>query len=394
VREPRHLRPRAGVHDFRGALAAGIAPGPMHASGSDLAVVGYTSGTTGKPKGAMLSHRNFAYTLAHRALWQADRADETELLVLPVSHLAGMRVMNQSVRLGRTLVLLARWDAQAAVELIERLRVRSWPAVPTMFAEVFGRADLEQRDFSSLARVYGGASAMPEALAREIHTRLGLTFLESYGMTEFCGLSHSNPPHGARRQCAGIPVVNCDARVIDPDTGEELGANEPGELVMHGPTLFSGYWNNPGATAAAFIEIDGKRFLRSGDLGYHDEDGYFYVTDRLKRMINASGLKVWPAEVESALYGHPAVQEACVISALDVHRGETVKALVVLRPSARGSVTPQALSEWARERLSAFKVPRLVEFVDELPKTSTGKILWRELQAEQNARDREASVNQ
>src|SRR4029453_13009459 len=136
------------------------------------------------------------------------------------------------------------------------------------------------------------------------------------------------------------------------------------------------------------IEIDGKRFLRSGDIGYHDEDGYFYVTDRLKRIINASGLKVWPAEIESLLYGHPAVQEACVISARDPHRGETVKALVVLRASARGTVTPQELTQWSRERMSAYKVPRVVEFVDELPKTATGKILWRELQVRQDERDR------
>jgi fatty-acyl-CoA synthase len=392
VREPRRVETRPQVHDLAGALASGIAPGPMRAGGRDLAVVGYTSGTTGRPKGAMLTHRNFAYTMAHRALWQKDREEEHELLTLPISHLAGMRVMNQAVRLGRTLVLLARWDAQAAVELIERLRIQSWPAVPTMFAEVFAREDIGWRDLSSLRRIYGGASVMPESLARDMHERLGLTFLESYGMTEFCGLSHSNPPQAARRQCAGIPVINCDARVIDPDTGAELGVNEAGEIVMHGPTLFEGYWNNPEATAAAFIEIDGKRFLRSGDIGHFDEDGYFYVTDRLKRMINASGLKIWPAEIESLLYGHAAVQEACVISARDPHRGETVKALVVLRPAARGTLTPQQLVDWSRERLSAYKVPRLIEFVDALPKTATGKILWRELQARQDERDRAAAT--
>jgi fatty-acyl-CoA synthase len=392
VREPCHVETRPRVHDLAGALASGIAPGPMHAGGRDLAVVGYTSGTTGRPKGSMLTHRNFVYTMAHRALWQSDREEEHELLALPISHLAGMRVMNQAVRLGRTLVLLARWDAQAAVELIERLHIQSWPAVPTMFAEVFAREDIRRRDLSSLKRIYGGASVMPESLAREMFERLGLTFLESYGMTEFCGLSHSNPPQAARRQCAGIPVINCDARVIDPDTGAELGVNEDGEIVMCGPTLFEGYWNNPEATAAAFIEIEGKRFLRSGDIGHFDEDGYFYVTDRLKRMINASGLKIWPAEIESLLYSHVAVQEACVISAHDAHRGETVKALVVLRPAARGTLTPQELAAWSRERLSAYKVPRLIEFVDALPKTATGKILWRELQALQDERDRAAAA--
>ncbi|MNY37012.1 Long-chain-fatty-acid--CoA ligase [compost metagenome] len=160
---------------------------------------------------------------------------------------------------------------------------------------------------------------------------------------------------------------------------------------MHTPTVFAGYWNNPEATAAVFIEIDGKRFFRSGDIGYYDQDGYFYITDRIKRMINASGLKVWPAEIEAALNGHPAVQEACVISARDERRGETVKAFVVLRPAARNTLSPEDVSTWARERLSAYKVPRLVEFVEDLPKTSTGKLLWRVLQDQQNERDRAIS---
>ncbi|MCY1538921.1 Long-chain-fatty-acid--CoA ligase [compost metagenome] len=187
-----------------------------------------------------------------------------------------------------------------------------------------------------------------------------------------------------------MPHINCDARVIDPDSGAELGPAHPGEIVIHAPTLFEGYWNQPEATAAATIEIDGKRFLRSGDIGHHDEDGYFYVTDRLKRMINAAGLKIWPAEIETSLYGHPAVQEACVISAFDARRGETVKAFVVLRPAARGTLAPEAVTEWARTRLSAYKVPRLVEFVEALPKTATGKILWREMQAQQDANDQAA----
>ncbi|CAG2139914.1 AMP-binding protein [Cupriavidus numazuensis] len=392
VQEPRRPMPHPRCHDLAAVLAAGLPCGPTLASGRDLAVIGYTSGTTGKPKGAMLTHRNFCYTLAHRAHWQCDREDEDELLVLPPSHLAGMRVMLQAGRIGRTLVMLARWDAKAAVELIHRLRIRSWPAVPTMLSDVMGAADAGEHDLSSLTRLYGGAAAMPEALARELQERLGLVFLESYGMTEFCGLSLSNPPQAARRQCAGVPVINCDVRVIDPITLEELGPNQPGEIVMHGPTLFAGYLNKPEATAETLVDIEGKRFLRSGDLGYHDENGYFYVTDRLKRMINSSGLKVWPAEIESALYGHPAVQEACVIAARDPHRGETVKAVIVLRSAARGTVSGDDLTAWARERMAAYKVPRLVEFVDALPRTATGKILWRVVQEEEDRREREGAV--
>jgi fatty-acyl-CoA synthase len=194
--------------------------------------------------------------------------------------------------------------------------------------------------------------------------------------------THINPPHRPKRQCGGIPFFNTDARIIDIENKAELPAGAIGEIIVHGPQVFQGYWNQPEATAEAFLLHDGKRFFRTGDLGYYDEDGYFFITDRLKRMINCSGFKVWPAEVESALYGHPAIREACVIGSRDGYRGETVKALIVLKQ--RGGVSEQDIIEWARGKMAAFKVPRVIEFVDELPKTATGKILWRKLQEEEN----------
>src|SRR5262249_28243120 len=159
-----------------------------------------------------------------------------------------------------------------------------------------------------------------------------------------------------------------------------------GEIIVNGPQVFLGYWKQEKATAEAFIEHDGKRFFRTGDLGYYDEEGYFFITDRLKRMINCSGFKVWPAEVEAMLYGHPDIEEACVIAAKDSHRGETVKAVVVLKAAARGRVEPEAIVAWARANMAAFKAPRLVQFVDALPRTATGKVFWRELQEEENRR--------
>jgi fatty-acyl-CoA synthase len=192
--------------------------------------------------------------------------------------------------------------------------------------------------------------------------------------------------HRPKRQCAGIPYFGTDSRVLDPATLRELGPNEVGEIVTHGPQVFQGYWKQPEATAQAFVEHDGKRFFRTGDLGYYDEEGYFFITDRLKRMINCSGFKVWPAEVEAMLYAHPDIQEACVIAAKDAHRGETVKAVVVLRPEARGRIEPEAIVAWAREKMAAFKAPRLVEFADALPRTATGKVFWRQLQEEENRR--------
>ncbi|TDF83820.1 AMP-binding protein [Pseudomonas sp. H9] len=388
VREPRRAQNHPRLHELADALQAGLTPGAVQNRGSDLAILGYTSGTTGKPKGAMLLHSHLILSSLQRSIWMPEGDDYISLSVLPVSHLAGMSILNQAMLTTGSLVMLSRWDCNAVVELIERLRITSVGVVTPMVAEMFARDDINRRDLSSIRRIYGGATAMPEALAAAIEQRLGIAFVEGYGMTESCGGSHVNPPDAARRQCGGIAQINVDARIIDPDTGVELGPNQPGEIVINSPTVFSGYWNRPQATLEAFIELDGKPFLRTGDIGYFDDDGYFYITDRLKRMINASGLKVWPAEIETALYAHPAVQEACVISAFDPKRGETVKALVILRPAARGTLQEAELGEWARTRMAAYKVPRIIEFVDCLPKTNTGKTLWRELQREQDERDR------
>ncbi|MET0542316.1 MAG: AMP-binding protein [Variovorax sp.] len=375
---------RVQEHDFAGTLAAGIEPRPMQNRADDLAAIAYTSGTTGKPKGAMLKHRAFSLGVAQRSLWFPGSPDCCDLIVLPMNHVAGMCAMNQAICEGRTIVLLARWDAAAIPALIELRRIDRWAAVTPMLVELLDRPELAQHDISSLKRLYGGATAMPEAVAREVEQRFGVPFIECYGMTETCGSSHMNPPQAPRLQCGGIPQINVDSRVIDPATGSELGPNEAGEIVMHCAMQFEGYWNRPEATRAAFIEIDGKRFVRSGDIGHCDEDGYFYITDRLKRMINVSGLKVWPAEVEACLFGHPAVQEACVIGVPDDRRGEAVKALVVLKPSIPEGNVPQALTEFLRSRLAAYKIPRTVVLVDSLPRTGAGKVLWRVLQ-EQHA---------
>jgi fatty-acyl-CoA synthase len=224
---------------------------------------------------------------------------------------------------------------------------------------------------------------MPEALARKLEEVIGLPFVEGYGLSETMAPSHINPPHRPKRQCGGIPFYNTDARVLDIQDFHELQPNEVGEIVVHGPQVFQGYWKQPEASAQAFMEHDGKRFFRTGDLGYYDEEGYFFITDRLKRMINCSGFKVWPAEVEAMLYAHPGIQEACVIGAPDGYRGETVKAVIVPR---QPDLKAEDVIEWARGRMAAFKVPRVVQFVDQLPKTATGKILWRELQERERAK--------
>jgi len=180
-------------------------------------------------------------------------------------------------------------------------------------------------------------------------------------------------------RCVGIPIFNTQSRVIDPGTLQPVGIGDVGEIVTRGPQLMQGYWRQPEATAQAFVDIDGVPWFRTGDLARLDEDGYFHMVDRLKRMINASGFKVWPAEIEAMLYAHPAVQEACVVAAQDAYRGETVRAVVVRRPGHE-QLTAEALMAWAREQMAAYKVPRIVDFVSALPKSGTGKILWRQLQ--------------
>jgi fatty-acyl-CoA synthase len=387
VRAPAANPGRAGVALWRECISSEEKPGRHLAGPEDLAVLPYTSGTTGLPKGCMLTHANLMATSTGGCAWAQTSSEAVVLGVLPMFHLTGMQAnMNIPLQLGATSVLMTRWDRDTAAELIQRHRVTGVTGITTMIVDFLANPDLGRYDLSSLVRIGGGGAAMPEAVAGRLEKTLGLPFLEGYGLTETAAPSHANPAHRPKRQCAGIPYFNTDARVIDPSSFAELAANEVGEIIVRGPQVFGGYWKQAQATAEAFLWHDGKRFFRTGDLGYYDEEGYFFITDRLKRMINCSGFKVWPAEVEAMLYAHPDIQEACVISAKDPHRGETVKAVVVLKASARGTTTSEGIVAWAREKMAAFKAPRLVEFVDALPKTATGKVFWRKLQEEENRR--------
>jgi fatty-acyl-CoA synthase len=377
--------PRGAAANWHEALAGGLVPAPHAAGPDELAVLPYTSGTTGHPKGTMLTHANILATSTGACVWHQGSSEAVVLGVLPLFHLTGMQAnMNTPIQLGATSVLMTRWDRDVAAELIQRCRVTSVAGITTMIVDFLANPALGKYDLSSLLRIGGGGAAMPEAVAAKLQERLGLPFVEGYGLTETAAPSHVNPPHRPKRQCAGIPYFDTDSRVIDPVTLQELGPNEVGEIITHGPQVFQGYWKQPKATADAFIEHDGRKFFRTGDLGYYDEEGYFFITDRLKRMIIASGFKVWPAEVEAMLYAHPDIQEACVVGTRDAHRGETVKAIVVLKPGARAKLQPEDISNWAKAHMAAFKYPRVVEFVEQLPKTATGKIFWRKLQEEEN----------
>ncbi|HEX7053772.1 MAG TPA: long-chain fatty acid--CoA ligase [Burkholderiales bacterium] len=383
VRAP--AAPHSGIA-WKAALAERAEPRPHAAGPDDLAVMPYTSGTTGKPKGCMHTHESVQATTVPYLHWRGAQGDDVVVLsALPMFHVTGMQAgMNAPLYRGATIVVLSRWDRDCAAMQIERARVTNWSAITTMLVDFLSNPKLGRYDLSSLRVLGGGGAAMPEALARKLEEVFRLPYIEGYGLSETMAPSHMNPPHRPKRQCAGIPIFNTDARVLDLDSGRELGPNEVGEIVVHGPQVFKGYWRQQAATREAFVEHDGKRFFRTGDLGYYDEDGYFFITDRLKRMINASGFKVWPAEVEAMLYAHPDIQEACIIGSLDRYRGETVKAVIVLKKDAKGRVKQEDIIAWARGRMAAFKVPRMVQFVDELPKTATGKILWRKLQEDEN----------
>jgi fatty-acyl-CoA synthase len=386
VRAPRQSFDAPGLTLWTDALARDLEPVSHAATPDDLCVIPYTSGTTGFPKGCMHTHRSVMHTTVACPEWNGRvEAEECVLAVLPLFHVTGMQnSMNSPIYTAATIVLLPRWDRSVAAELMKRYRVTSWVAVPTMVVDLLSSPDLDTYDLSSIRLMGGGGAAMPEAIAQKLKDLCGLTYIEGYGLSETIAPTHINPPHRPKKQCLGIPIFGTESRVVDPETLVELAPGEVGEIITHGPQVFQGYWNKPEANAQCFVEIEGKRFFRTGDLGRTDEEGYFFLVDRLKRMINASGFKVWPAEVEAMLYAHPAVREAVIIGTKDPRRGETVKAVVVPKDGMRDSIDERSFIGWCQSRMAAYKVPRSVEFVDSLPKAGSGKILWRELQEKED----------
>jgi fatty-acyl-CoA synthase len=370
-----------GTVEWNDALGQQCQPGPMLARSSDLCVLPYTSGTTGKPKGCMHTHHSMLASVWAAGLWRQLHAETVFLGTAPMFHMLGMQNgMNIPLSLGATVIIAPRWDRTLAAKCIHRYRVTAWTAPTAALVDFFANPDLDQYDLSSITLLTGGGGPVPEAVAHQLQARFGIGINEAYGMSETASFMLGNPLAHQKAQCLGIPTFGVKAKIIDPDTLQELPRGEVGEIIASAQQVMLGYWNNPEGTAAAFITVDGERYLRTGDIGRIDEDGYFFMTDRLKRMINVSGFKVWPAEVETRLFEHPAVLEACVIGVKDPKQGESVKAFLVLREQARGTVTEADIIQWSRERMAVYKAPRQVAFVEQFPRASTGKILWRELQ--------------
>lgn len=380
----------AGGPDWDTALAAALAPTASKAALDTLCVMPYTSGSTGLPKGCMHTHAGVLHNVMGSVVWKHVTADTVALATAPFFHVTGLvHSFLATVQAGGTIVIQQRWDPAQAAALVERHRCTHWDNVPTMVVDLLSNPDAMRHDVSSLKWIFGGGAAMPEAIAQKLKDICGVDFIEGYGLTETISQTHMNPPNRPKRQCLGIPVHDTESFVIDPDSLRILPPGEMGEIVVRGPQLLIGYWKKDEATRAAWVTLDGpgggKSYFRTGDLGHMDEDGYFFISDRLKRMINAAGLKVWPAQVEAAMYRHPAIRECCIIATPDARKGESVKAVVVLKAEAAATTAADIIA-WMREQMAAYKVPRTIDFIDALPRTPSGKIQWRTLQEREFAK--------
>lgn len=374
----------SNVITWKTALTAESMPSMYQGKADDMAMIPYTSGTTGLPKGCIHTNRTMQANSTGAFHWMTVTPDAVVLAPLPLFHVTGLvHGLLSPVLAGSTIVLLTRWDRSYAAKAIEAYRCTHWINISTMVIDFLANPSLDDHDISSLVLIGGGGSPLPEAVGEQLYERTGLSYVEGYGLSETISHTHFNPPHRPKLQCMGIPSFDVDSRIVDPASEEQLdGVGEEGELVVYGPQVFKGYYNRKDENQEAFIKLDGKSFFRTGDIVKMDEEGYYFLVDRLKRMINAAGFKVWPTEVESILFKHPAVQQACVVRAPDEKRGETVKAFVILNDEYKGNITEDQIIEWSKQQMAVYKYPRIVVFTDHFPTTSSGKVLWRKLQEE------------
>jgi len=377
----------SGATPWRDFLAGAPGAAELVVGPDDRAVLPYTSGSTGVPKGCVHTHASVTANAVGSVYWLGLAPSAVHLTVLPLFHATGMQhSMNAPVFLGATMVLLSRWDRDAAAQCIQQYKCSHWVNISTMVVDFLANPNLGRYDLSSLVMVGGGGAPLPEAVGERLYQVTGLRYVEGYGLSETISQTHFNPPDRPKLQCLGVPVPDLDCKVIDLETMTALGPGQEGELVVRGPQVMREYWHKPQDTEEAFITINDQKYFKTGDIVRYDEEGYFFIVDRSKRMINAAGFKVWPTEVEGYLYKHPAVQEACVVATPDPKRGENVKAFIVLRPEYQGKVTAEEIIAWSKDKMATYKYPRLVEFIDALPKSGTGKILWKELQDRERAR--------
>ncbi|WLD95437.1 AMP-binding protein [Alkalihalobacillus sp. AL-G] len=347
----------------------------------DLALLQYTGGTTGPAKGVMLTHYNLVGNTMQCRYWlyKAKYGEEKILGALPFFHVYGMTcVMNFSIMYLAEMIILPKFDPKQVLKTIEKQKPTMFPGAPTMYIALLNHPNIEKSNLSSVGSCISGSAALPVEVQENFETITGGNLVEGYGLTEASPVTHANFLYGNRvKGSIGVPWPNTEAAILSAETGKIAETNEIGELMVRGPQVMKGYWNQPEETAATFHE----GWLLTGDMGYMDEKGYFYIVDRKKDLIIAGGFNIYPREVEEILFEHPKVMEATVIGVPDPYRGETVKAFVVLKDGA--ICEEEELDAHCRKHLASFKVPRIYEFRKELPKTMVGKVLRRVLVEEE-----------
>ncbi|GAA2774482.1 AMP-binding protein [Saccharopolyspora taberi] len=372
-------RPAGDAADLLAVARKGGRPPEVEVRADDIALLAYTSGTSGVPKGATNTHGNITFNCAgFRA--RATRDAPGFFALAPLFHMTGMVCqLGAAIALGGRLDLAYRFEPGVVLDALAEHRPDYLIGPSTAYMALMNHPDVTRDHFASLDHVFSGGAPLPSAVVERFRERFGHYIHNGYGLTETTATATSVPVHleapvheETGTLSVGLPTFNTVLRIVDDD-GADLPVGEVGEIVVEGPMVVPAYWNKPAETSAGIR--DGR--LHTGDVGFMDERGWFYVVDRKKDMINASGFKVWPREVEDVLYGHPAVREVAVVGVADEYRGETVKAYVSLRAGQRA--TAEELVEHCRRQLAAYKYPRIVEILDELPKTATGKILRREL---------------
>jgi acyl-CoA synthetase (AMP-forming)/AMP-acid ligase II len=380
-----------GATPFSALLQAGAEPPVVRINPrEDLVVLPYSSGTTGLPKGVMLTHRNLVANLRQcegMEDFEGFSESDTTVAFLPFFHIYGMVViMMLALASGGTILVMPRFDLQEFLGLIQKYRAMILPLVPPVVLGLVKHPAVAQFDLSSVRLVFSGAAPLGEDMARELSRKLNCPVVQGYGMTEASPVTHLSPTKNAPMKpgSAGCVVPNTEVKIADIVTGEELPQGKEGELLIRGPQIMRGYLNQPGETAAC---LDPEGWYHTGDVGYVDGDGFFFIVDRTKELIKYKGLQVAPAELEALLVTHPAVLDAAVVRSPDEEAGEVPKAFVVLKPNEASRATnAEAIMGWVAERVAPHKRIRHLEFIDQIPKSASGKILRRLLMDRDKAR--------
>jgi long-chain acyl-CoA synthetase len=381
----------AGLLSFQDLITR-YPPEPPHAAidpAKDIAVLPYTGGTTGLPKAAILTHRNMIALQAQiLSFWPFfEEGKEVSMAFLPFFHIYGqVVVMLGGLALGATLVLFTTPAIDDILWAIERYRASAFYGVPTLFEYLKEYEKTDRVNWKRLKLIVCGADTLHESTIDAWEKRTGSRIFEGYGMTETTAVSHGTPVHRLKKGSFGVPIPGVKAAIIDHAGTDLVPTGEVGELILNGPNIMQGYWKRPEGTAEAFVEIEGEKWLRTGDLVRMDEEGYFHFFDRKRDLIKHKGYSVFARHVEEVLYQHPQIKAAGVVGVPDPKVGNVIKAYVVLESEARGKISEEEIIEFCRKNLAHYKVPKIVEFRGELPKTDVGKVSRRELREEAEGR--------